>query len=314
MNIGNNQSPEKSSEIREENLRYVMDVDPSSIWLRTTPGALTLQQSFYCTEAGHFIARPHFSTARSNKESWILFYTAAGSGFVKHGRSEVRVNPGDALLIDCRIPQSYGTAPGFSIWDHYWMHIDGSGVKAMYDIIADDPGADRLYPVSMPGINLASSFEPIFRSMRLSGTESTVEIGLSVHRILARIAEENLAHAGTAPGTKERILDAADYLRAHCEEEITIGDLMARTHFSRSYLMSEFRQYIGTSPHSFLLSCRITEAKKLLSLSDLTVGEIAHEVGFQDESNFSARFSSLTGQSPLQYRKNTIRQEKRRMQ
>ena len=305
---GNNAAARKNKGSGEENLRYVMDVGPQSIWLRTTPGALVLQQPFYCTEAGHFMARPHFSTARSKKESYLLFYTAAGTGFVKQGKSEVRMNPGDALLIDCRIPQSYGTAPGFDAWDHYWMHIDGSGLKAMFNILSDSPDAEKLSPVSMPGINLASSFESIFRSMQQSDTESTVETGLSVHRILARMAEEKLAHNGAAPDTRERILETADYIRAHCGEEITIDDLLTRTHFSKSYLMSQFRQYIGTTPHSFLVNCRITEAKKLLSLSDLTVGEIAHEVGFQDESHFSARFSSLTGQSPLQYRKCTIRQ------
>ena len=45
------------------------------------------------------------------------------------------------------------------------------------------------------------------------------------------------------------------------------------------------------------------QAKELLVMTDLSVGAVAVRVGFSSESNFSARFSAMTGQSPLQYRK-----------
>ena len=49
------------------------------------------------------------------------------------------------------------------------------------------------------------------------------------------------------------------------------------------------------------------DPKELLVLADFPIGEIAHQVGFEDESNFSTRFSSMTGQSPQQYRKNALK-------
>ena len=42
-------------------------------------------------------------------------------------------------------------------------------------------------------------------------------------------------------------------------------------------------------------------------MTDFPIGEIACQVGFEDESNFSTRFSSMTGQSPQQYRKNALK-------
>ena len=96
---------------KKENLTVVLDVDPASVWLRTTPGALALDQPYYCTEAGHFIAGPRFSTIRSNKDSYLLFYTVSGKGFVEQAGFRVALPAGQALLLDCRIPQQYGTAP-----------------------------------------------------------------------------------------------------------------------------------------------------------------------------------------------------------
>ena len=64
-------------------LTYNMDVEPRSQWLRTTPGVLALAQPFYCTEAGRFYGRGQFSTARTDKESYILFYTRRGAGLIE---------------------------------------------------------------------------------------------------------------------------------------------------------------------------------------------------------------------------------------
>ena len=64
---------------------------------------------------------------------------------------------------------------------------------------------------------------------------------------------------------------------------------------------------MDTTPYNFLLSTRITRAKELLVLTDFSVCEIAHQVGFGDESNFSTRFTAMVGQSPQQYRKSAMK-------
>lgn len=53
-------------------LTYNMDVTPESLWKRTTPSEAELTQPYYCTEAGVFYAQQHFSTARTDKESYLL--------------------------------------------------------------------------------------------------------------------------------------------------------------------------------------------------------------------------------------------------
>ena len=85
-------------------------------------------------------------------------------------------------------------------------------------------------------------------------------------------------------------------------------DLLKKAHMSKSYFLQLFRQYMGTTPYNFLTNYRITQARELLDLTDLPVSQIAVKVGFNDESNFSTRFSKITGQSPMQYRKSAIAQ------
>ena len=72
-------------------------------------------------------------------------------------------------------------------------------------------------------------------------------------------------------------------------------------------VFAAFPAIYGHNTVQFLLSTRITRAKELLVLTDFPVGEVARQVGFEDESNFSTRFSSMTGQSPQQYRKSALK-------
>ena len=95
-------------------LTYNMDVTLESVWKRTTPSEAELTQPYYCTEAGVFYAQQHFSTARTDKESYLLFYTLRGAGLIEQGESHVVLSTGQALLLNCRTPQSYCTAPGQS--------------------------------------------------------------------------------------------------------------------------------------------------------------------------------------------------------
>ena len=90
-------------------LTYNMDVTPESVWKRTTPSEAELAQPYYCTEAGVFYAQQHFSTARTDKESYLLFYTLRGAGLIEQGESHVVLSTGQALLLNCRTPQSYCT-------------------------------------------------------------------------------------------------------------------------------------------------------------------------------------------------------------
>lgn len=116
-------------------LTYNMDVEERSVWLRATPNNAVLAQPFYATEAGLFYGRSHFATARTDKESYILFYTLAGAGLIEQNEQHIELPQGAALLMNCRTPQSYCTAPGYDVWEHYWVHLDGVGVKTLADSV-----------------------------------------------------------------------------------------------------------------------------------------------------------------------------------
>jgi AraC family transcriptional regulator len=71
-------------------------------------------------------------------------------------------------------------------------------------------------------------------------------------------------------------------------------------HFSRV-----FKRVTGLSPHQYVLSQRIQLARQLLTETKLSIAEVAHDVGFYDQSHFTYHFKRLVGVTP-----NAIRERK----
>lgn len=287
---------------------YSMDVESQSTWLRTTPTPAVLSQPYYCTEAGTFYGRKLFSTARSDKESYILFYTIKGAGFIEQDNLQVTLTAGQALLLDCRSPQSYCTAPGHSCWHHHWVHLDGAGVKALEEII--NPGG-KICPISVSATEMEDQFQQVFRNMNGTDTLQMVYTGLALHVLLLLLARGQLDSARDTTN-HQLVRQAAQKLRNQYREPFSLDEFLQKEQVpvSKSYFLRLFRKYMGTTPYNYLLSYRMTQAKELLIMTDLSVNEIARRVGFGNDSNFSTRFTQMVGQSPQMYRKNSLRPEK----
>jgi len=61
-------------------------------------------------------------------------------------------------------------------------------------------------------------------------------------------------------------------------------------------------QVAGTSPRRILDDRALLEARRLLLYSNLSVGEVAYSVGFEDQAYFSRFFTRHVGQCPRAYR------------
>lgn len=279
-------------------LTYNMDVAPASSWLRTTPGDAALAQPYYCTEAGLFYGGPHFSTARTSKDSYILFYTLTGAGVVEQGDTAVTLGPGGALLLNCRSPQSYCTAPGQTHWHHYWVHLNGSGVQALEGIL----NPRHITGVPLSELTAAPQFKTLLAEMKSASTAAAVRQALALHTLLAAMAQAVLTDSA-ASSNQALVQKAAEYLRENFEKDVTIEQLVEASHLSKAYFLRLFRRYMGTTPYNYLLCQRITRAKELLVTTDLAVGSIAQQVGFYNEANFSTRFAKMASQSPRDYRR-----------
>jgi AraC-like DNA-binding protein len=154
---------------------------------------------------------------------------------------------------------------------------------------------------------------------------------LSLRRLVALLEEEQ-AHGASAPGNalaRESLAQAiaVSLVRAHVqpriappagpsaalrrveerlrtapEERHSLSELSELTVLSPFQLVRAFKRRTGKTPIAFLLGLRLERAAELIRATDLSLTQIAHDVGFGSSSRLSEAFKRTFGVSPSVWR------------
>jgi len=82
----------------------------------------------------------------------------------------------------------------------------------------------------------------------------------------------------------------------------TVKFIAESLHVTPGYLSSVLKVLTGQSTQQHIHDKLIEKAKEKLSTTDLSVGEIAYELGFEHPQSFSKLFKTKTNLSPLEFR------------
>lgn len=82
----------------------------------------------------------------------------------------------------------------------------------------------------------------------------------------------------------------------------TVEKLANELNVSSSYLSDMLRSLTGQNAQQHIHSKLIEKAKEILTTTDLTVSEIAYQLGFEYPQSFSKLFKSKTNLTPLEFR------------
>lgn len=99
-----------------------------------------------------------------------------------------------------------------------------------------------------------------------------------------------------------------DYIHNHFDDcELTLEKLSTQTGINHRRITNHIQQHFDCNFKTYINRIRIQEAKRLLITSELSVGEIAFKVGFNNQSYFNRVFKSIEGGSPSTFRENEKR-------
>ncbi len=100
-----------------------------------------------------------------------------------------------------------------------------------------------------------------------------------------------------------KVAAAVDYIREHACRGVTVDDVVARVHASRSQLENRFRRFLGRSPQMEIRRVQLARIQTLLAQTDLSLKEIAERTGFMHVEYMCVLFKRVTGETPGQYRR-----------
>jgi len=105
--------------------------------------------------------------------------------------------------------------------------------------------------------------------------------------------------------TKHSIQKAINYIREHCQEEISLTSVADYVRLNPTYFSRFFKEETGCSFVEYLKRLRIEKAKELLRTSNLKIYEICEALGYQSVQYFSTLFKNMVGVTPQEYREKT---------
>ncbi len=186
------------------------------------------------------------------------------------------------------------------------------------DVLLHQPGApapiefeQMLHPGQLPLFQIKSPLAKTFaviceRLLAIYSAEAPSSI-LIQHYFLSMLSELSQLYQSQSiakPSPHQRLIaDFKQLLFKQAQSNPKPADLARQLHMSVNHLNKILKQYTQLSTSAWIARYQITEAQILLKHTDLSVSEIAYQLGFNDPSYFSKFFYRHTEQSPSTYRK-----------
>lgn len=280
-----------------------MKVSDPGILEQSTVFALTPSEEanrlmFYATWCGHYYCTDRYLMDRNSFPYLLVIYIQKGRMNVRYRDEEAVAEQGDIVLLDCTEKHYYHAENGL---EFYYLHYDGSNSHELTQYIIEKNGW------LLRGKNNRLICE------RMSDLLSTYESGRTIEPMtvslrIYEIMELLMAQEKDDTSIKALISQTVAYIRAHVGEEITLQKLADQVNLSVYYYSHCFKAVTGVSPMDYVISTRIERAKVLLIRTNLSVSDIAYEVGYASSGSLINLFRRHEGISPNRFRKNYFNQ------
>ena len=123
------------------------------------------------------------------------------------------------------------------------------------------------------------------------------------HLIVVNNREKIEQRSNVSFSDRQRMRALQTYIHKHYMEQIALADIAAAGHISRGECCRVFKRVEKRSPVQYLTRFRLEQSLKLLSSTELSVQEIARQVGFGTGSYFTEKFREEMQCTPTEYRR-----------
>jgi len=209
---------------------------------------------------------------------------------VQVGEKQVVSTPGDVVVMNAH-HGNFGTPR--KAWRFWCLSLDVSRSSPLPDV-ADSPllAVARLRSPAP----VATRYEEVAREYARPGQAQAARLKGALLLLLAELLE-GLTPSEDGPHRHSTPVETAVCFmhNGHRNSSLDLADVARHAHLSEAHFGRLFRAEVGVSPMQYLRDVRLNRARELLHRTRLTIGEIAHEVGFRDPAYFSRVFKACTG-------------------
>ena len=271
----------------------------------STQSRLAESLFFYLHRCGRFVCTREYKIIRDNFNSYLLFYIEKGSMKIENEGKTYIAQVGDMGLINCHFPHAYIALEEGTVF--VWAHFDGSNTQQFYEqIVQRSHAVFHLAAQNNLKENLDAILELHRRGDSLSGVLIEPEVSIRLHCILCGLLFVTEEENGKADIRNNTIEKAIRYMRQNYRSPIEVKEIADEVGLSLFHFSRIFKQEVGCSPHEFMVILRINKAKNLLKTTELSIAEIALQLGYEYPTSFVSAFSKRVGLTPKKFRDTPI--------
>lgn len=212
-----------------------------------------------------------------------------------------------ALIVKGGTTLTPAGQPRHWCWDH---RVDVLQLQLQPQLIAQIAAASE---IDMSRIELVNRFgiydsqleligKSLLTEMQSNGLAGQLYVESLVNLLVIHLLRQHSAFAPLQPTSQfspSRLKQVIDYIHDNLARNLSLTDLASIANLSPSRFAYLFRRETGLSPHQYLIHARIERATHMLRAGgEISIGEIAHRVGFTDQSHFTRHFKRIVGVTP----------------
>lgn len=245
----------------------------------------------------------------------IDYAPRAGRELHVHERACLHVNLQGGYIerIGSRVVDCTELAVAFQPAGHEHSYRCHNVATRSFTVEFEKPWLDRLQDVGVsPQPELFADSRILHLGLRLhtefgiADSASALSIEGLLLEILA-VATRRWCGSGTTHQEPYWLSRVESVLRARFMETLRLDDLATEVRVHPVHIARTFRAYRGLTIGSFLRQLRVTRACYLLGQHDLPLAQLASDLGFSDQSQFTRTFRRVTGVTPGRYRQELTR-------
>ncbi len=253
----------------------------------------------YLVHCGQQQCSPGYTYDHKIPNEYHLHFVLNGKGILIINDITYHIEKNDIFIIPKGVKIRY-FADEKEPWEYVWVTFDGTMAKSYLN----HAHLDVDHPVISSAIAI-STYTPFIRSIldtnKLTYANEIRRVGY-LYEILSTLIEAQNAESEKYDYPSETYVDyALQYIKTNYRD-IKVNDIANYIGINRSYLTAIFKKKLDVSPQKYLVSYRLQKAAKLLKSTDMSISDIATEVGYVDSISFSKMFKQEYDMSPKAYR------------
>ena len=231
----------------------------------------------------------------ASRENYWIIYLEEGSGEYTINKKTFPLKK-DMLFVGFpNCPISYRADPGV-MWSIRWVCIGSDMLSFLFRSMGITPDSPVMLPKQPKAVR--NTLTELFDATAVDTVNSNISCMRLVYSLLSLMTED-----GQRLETGQDYIDnAIRFMKHSYDKNIRIDDVAAYVNLERGYFSKLFQKRIGISPRKWLIAFRMEKASLLLHTTDLTIGEIALSVGYDDQLYFSRLFRAAYGVTPTAHR------------